>query len=914
MALLRYSGGRGRGPPRADGRSSNFSTRGRGGRSAVVRSRNLTWTNGATPRGRNQPHQNNQLPRGTFTTIDPAPRTRVNRVWVNTSARGSTGSTKGNGGKNDNKKADIGGIASNVPNSSGTSSNAVMETRRDSGVISARVLAPSTVAEFSISAKTPLPRPWSNSGSTSKAGDRIWVNNRSNLDNTPQAYSGRSTNLSSGPTRRDDTQKADIGGIASNVPNSSDTSSNAVMESRRDSGVISARALAPSTVAESSISAKIPLPRPWLNSGSTSKAGNRIWVNNRSNFDNTPQASSGRLANLSSGPTRRNDTQKADIGGTASNVPNSSGTSSNAVMESRRDSGVISARALAPSTVAESSISAKIPLPRPWSNSGSTSKAGNRIWVNNRSNLDNTPQASSGRLANLSSGPTCIPVAQPPRTISGRSIQRKHEVLTQRNSQSGNLVWKNNDERKSAAAPEASVPRSPPGDRTRIVKTARSVLSSGLYTSTTQPVSRYSVSANRERKSDSTREEYFKRKTAGQVARYSGLRGGRGTIHGGRSMVAWRETKARGDNWATFTGRDLSAWQGSRAPSSYVGGRGFQYPSTTTHIRYSSRIPLAFQFAHPTSRWAARTSPWASHGAWGKWRRGTAHAHAPPELASTSVCSKNRSLIHVRGVIFQQPMPEIASLRRASPAAAAARRIAIARRSSFGPADSPLTLKAETSTNFVRSGKHGMSIRRIGSSPCATGRAAVAIPANTPETAVSVSATEASRQGTKKPAPTAGNVPLSASRVSRSPLVSSATRSPAMTAAVLRKPPGRSVVSGRASGVLAGARAKNAHVLVRNMTLYRGRGKGVMIDSADGTRGRAGKKSAKKTAKATTEPCLFFCKYGKCSKSDDECPYEHDKTKVAVCRAFLRGECDKKDECLLTHAVQTEKMPVCIFF
>ena len=135
-----------------------------------------------------------------------------------------------------------------------------------------------------------------------------------------------------------------------------------------------------------------------------------------------------------------------------------------------------------------------------------------------------------------------------------------------------------------------------------------------------------------------------------------------------------------------------------------------------------------------------------------------------------------------------------------------------------------------------------------------------------------------------------------------------------MTAAVLRNPPGRSVVSGRASGVLAGARAKNAHVLVRNMTLYRGRGKGVMIDSTDGTRGRAGKESAKKMAKATTEPCLFFCKYGKCSKSDDECPYEHDKTKVAVCRAFLRGECDKKDGCLLTHAVQTEKMPVCIFF
>ena len=452
MALLRYSGGRGRGPPRADGRSSNFSTRGRGGRSAVVRSRNLTWTNGATPRGRNQPHQNNQLPRGTFTTIDPAPRTGVNRVWVNTSARGSTGSTEGNGGKNDNKKADIGGIASNVPNSSGTSSNAVMETRRDSGAISARALAPSTVAEFSISAKTPLPRPWSNSGSTSKAGNRIWVNNRSNLDNTPQASSGRSANLSSGPTRRYDTQKADIGGIASNVPNSSDTSSNAVMESRRDSGVISARALAPSTVAEYSISAKIPLPRPWLNSGSTSKAGNRIWVNNRSNLDNTPQASSGRSVNLSTGPTRRNDTQKADIGRTASNVSNSSGSSSNAVMESRRDSGVISARALAPSTVAESSISVKIPLPRPWSNRGSTSKAGNRIWVNNRSNLDNTPQASSGRLANLSSRPTRIPVAQPPRTISGRSIQRKDEVLTQRNSQSGNLVWKNNDERKSAAA------------------------------------------------------------------------------------------------------------------------------------------------------------------------------------------------------------------------------------------------------------------------------------------------------------------------------------------------------------------------------------------------------------------------------------------------------------------------------
>eukprot|EP00041_Stephanoeca_diplocostata_P027099 m.740412 g.740412 ORF g.740412 m.740412 type:complete len:385 (+) comp23115_c1_seq4:185-1339(+) len=60
--------------------------------------------------------------------------------------------------------------------------------------------------------------------------------------------------------------------------------------------------------------------------------------------------------------------------------------------------------------------------------------------------------------------------------------------------------------------------------------------------------------------------------------------------------------------------------------------------------------------------------------------------------------------------------------------------------------------------------------------------------------------------------------------------------------------------------------------------------------------------------------CLFYIRFGKCDKIDSGCPYVHDTTKIAVCKKYLRGACQDGDKCLLTHAIDPEKMPVCWHF
>lgn len=197
-----------------------------------------------------------------------------------------------------------------------------------------------------------------------------------------------------------------------------------------------------------------------------------------------------------------------------------------------------------------------------------------------------------------------------------------------------------------------------------------------------------------------------------------------------------------------------------------------------------------------------------------------------------------------------------------------------------------------------------MAIRRVGGSHLAASGTAAASPAKKSESAPSVSAAGAN-QVRKLKASTLENVSTASSKVSKSSRVPSEKhRLPVVKAALLSQSRMRTVKSVKASSAVAGARAKKTQVLVRNMTLYRKEGEVVVT-----ARGDAGNKM-----KAKTEPCLFFCKFGKCLKSDDECRYVHDKTKVAVCRGFLKGSCRDGDKCPLTHAVQAEKMPVCVFF
>nr|XP_045600865.1 uncharacterized protein LOC123759687 isoform X2 [Procambarus clarkii] len=62
------------------------------------------------------------------------------------------------------------------------------------------------------------------------------------------------------------------------------------------------------------------------------------------------------------------------------------------------------------------------------------------------------------------------------------------------------------------------------------------------------------------------------------------------------------------------------------------------------------------------------------------------------------------------------------------------------------------------------------------------------------------------------------------------------------------------------------------------------------------------------------EHCIFFNRFGRCSKKDrGGCPYIHDPKRVAVCTRFLRGRCPVNN-CPFSHIVDPDKMPVCSHF
>lgn len=58
--------------------------------------------------------------------------------------------------------------------------------------------------------------------------------------------------------------------------------------------------------------------------------------------------------------------------------------------------------------------------------------------------------------------------------------------------------------------------------------------------------------------------------------------------------------------------------------------------------------------------------------------------------------------------------------------------------------------------------------------------------------------------------------------------------------------------------------------------------------------------------------CLFFNRFGRC-RMGDKCVFQHDRSKVAVCRLFLQGNCST-DKCTLSHVINPAKMPTCTHF
>ncbi|CAB4008043.1 zinc finger CCCH domain-containing 3-like, partial [Paramuricea clavata] len=75
-------------------------------------------------------------------------------------------------------------------------------------------------------------------------------------------------------------------------------------------------------------------------------------------------------------------------------------------------------------------------------------------------------------------------------------------------------------------------------------------------------------------------------------------------------------------------------------------------------------------------------------------------------------------------------------------------------------------------------------------------------------------------------------------------------------------------------------------------------------------------RKVKKQKSKSEEYCMFYNKFGKCTKhTQGKCPYIHDPTKIAVCTRFLRGKCQQMDgTCPFSHKIDKEKMPICQYF
>lgn len=61
-------------------------------------------------------------------------------------------------------------------------------------------------------------------------------------------------------------------------------------------------------------------------------------------------------------------------------------------------------------------------------------------------------------------------------------------------------------------------------------------------------------------------------------------------------------------------------------------------------------------------------------------------------------------------------------------------------------------------------------------------------------------------------------------------------------------------------------------------------------------------------------PCPLFTKFGRCIRQDrGSCCFLHNRKHVRLCKKFLKGLCFNKN-CLLSHALSTQKMPTCHFY
>nr|QIE48416.1 hypothetical protein [Trametes gibbosa] len=69
-----------------------------------------------------------------------------------------------------------------------------------------------------------------------------------------------------------------------------------------------------------------------------------------------------------------------------------------------------------------------------------------------------------------------------------------------------------------------------------------------------------------------------------------------------------------------------------------------------------------------------------------------------------------------------------------------------------------------------------------------------------------------------------------------------------------------------------------------------------------------------KKAKYSDKPCPRFTSTGSCNRGLT-CLYQHDPNKIAICWAFLQGNCPHSAEtCALSHDPTPERTPLCVHF
>lgn len=911
MVILSYSSGGGRDqPPSARGGGpsyfagrgtrggAGYSGPGRGGRGGnsnyTARGRSMTWTNpsqqgaaSATPSPSVTPAETMPVARLGVSSVK---KTSGNMVWRKPAATNLGAELLGAGGGSN-------GSSLRMPLGSGSPSDPSVPT-----VPSQRAAAGAQASQGRVG--------------TSKAGNRVWRNG-----------TGHSVSPSN--------SSVEVRSIGQN-PGSA----------------LGAAALALGPVAVRSVAATPATV-------STSKAGNRVWRN----------------ASASSSADKTNAPFKI-ITGSSSN-PKTLHTNPGALARPRTPA----ATGRSMGATAQHGVG--------------TTKAGNRVWMNGASKMtqsaDRPKLESEGR-----GGVSAAPGAQPAvgttglgSSTAGSHVQKSHasgsanfvqpssatgamslsariplraprRILPSfanmgvRSSKTGNLVWTNSEAASGngGATPNhghASTSVVQPGSRHPLLSTEsrQQPPTSATVRTIQQPTARYSGSVNHPLNPKSRTGDWVghsgETRAVGQVARYSGAGIGRGEKmfagrgrgapprargaimargyykSGGRGFVA---ALARVKGWGSGGGRGIASFS-RRHPYGFSGWNAplHSYFVSGMHRRYGAAASVPFRYGHP--RVGGRSG----------WDRGRALAIGRSSRPRNSKF-KNRTLIRVRSLI----LPQSGSL---APVAA--------RRSSLFRASSALGMVAikkagsNSPTKFVRSGKHGMTIRRVNSVNLAARRAASALASPTLGSATigkkrklaygsSVSLVKKSittgAEGAleKRLGPSAQTTKTTVStRVATAVGYVASTTATPRKAQLLKKIRERSNVAmaarrkAAAAMVVADARVKRARVVGRNMTLYRrknGAQAGVLPSSEVKTAagGSSKQKTSKNKKRVKTEQCLFFCKFGKCSKSDEECRFIHDKSKVAVCRAFLKGECSKGEDCLLTHAVQAEKMPVCIYF